>query len=69
MNGRDAMDGNTRRAKYAAELEAQAVRRFGADRAKALQPMIGDTARFMAEVAAFPVDADDVPAFHAEPAS
>ena len=63
------MDRDTRRAEYAAGLKAEAARRFGADRAKVLEPMIDDTAGFMAEVAAFPVDADDAPAFYTEPAS
>jgi hypothetical protein len=63
------MDRDKRRAEYATGLKAEAERRFGADRAKALEPMIQDTAGFMAEVAAFPVDADEAPAFYAEPAS
>jgi len=63
------MDRDKRREEYATGLKAEAERRFGAARAKTLAPMIDDTASFMAEVAAFPVDADDAPAFYAEPAS
>ncbi len=69
MNGEHAMDRDKRRAEYATGLKAEAERRFGADRAKVLGPMIDDTAGLMAEVVAFPVDADDAPAFYAEPAS
>jgi hypothetical protein len=69
MNRGHAMDRDKRRAEYATRLKAEAEQRFGADRAKVLEPMIDDTAGFMAEVAAFPVDADDAPAFYAEPAS
>ena len=63
------MDREKHRADYAAGLKAEAVRRFGADRAKVIEQMIDDMAGFMAEVAAFPVDADEAPAFYAEPAS
>ncbi len=50
-------------------LTAEATRRFGAARAAALAPAIEDTARWMAEVAAFPLDAEEPPAFYAESAS
>ena len=50
-------------------LKAEAERRFGAARAEALKQAIEDTARWMAEVAAFPVDRDEQPAFYVEPGS
>ncbi|MBM3222129.1 MAG: hypothetical protein FJZ38_26320 [Candidatus Rokubacteria bacterium] len=62
------MDRDGRRAEYAAGLRAEATRRFGAARADALAQAIEDTAGFMADVAAFPVDPDEAPAFYAEPA-
>jgi hypothetical protein len=63
------MDREKARAGYAIGLKAEAARRFGADRAKVIESMIDDTAGFMAEVATFPVDADEAPAFYAEPGS
>ena len=63
------MDVETRRAEDVVELTAAAERRFGPSRAAALQPTIEDVARWMAEVAMFPLDADEAPAFYAEPAS
>ena len=60
------MDHEARRAGYADELRAAAVRRFGAERAEALAKAIEDTAGWMAEVAAFPVDQDEPPAFYLE---
>ena len=62
------MDRDRQRAEYAAALRAAAERRFGAARAEALARMIEDAAGWMAEVATFPVDADESPAFYAEPA-
>ena len=62
------MDRDTLRAEYVTGLHAQAVRRFGAERAAALQKTIEELAARMAEVATFPVDADEPPAFYAEPA-
>jgi hypothetical protein len=56
------------RAAYAAGLRADAERRFGAARAEALKPIIDNVAGWMADVAAFPVDPDEPPAFYAEPA-
>jgi len=61
-----AQDGQ--RPEYAAGLRAEAERRFGAERAEALGATIQDVAGWMAEVATFPVDADEPPAFYAEPA-
>ncbi len=62
------MDRESQRAEYAAELRAAAERRFGAARAEALAKTIEDIAGWMAEVSAFPVAADEPPAFYAEPA-
>src|SRR5262245_42731692 len=55
-----------RRAGYADELRAAVLRRFGAERAEALAKAIEDTAGWMAEVAAFPVDQEEPPAFYLE---
>ena len=60
------MDPDGRRAQYAAALRAAAEKRFGAARAEALARTIDDVAGWMAEVAAFPVAADEPPAFYAE---
>ena len=62
------MDRDSQRAEYAAGLRAAAERRFGAARAEALRQTIEDVATWMTEVATFPVDADEPPAFYAEPA-
>jgi hypothetical protein len=62
------MDGETQRAEYAAGLRAAAERRFGAARAEALAKPIEVAAGWLTEVAAFPVAADEPPAFYAEPA-
>jgi hypothetical protein len=62
------MDQTRLRAEYATGLRAEAVRRFGAARAEALERTIEDVAGWMAEVATFPVDPDEPPAFYAEPA-
>jgi hypothetical protein len=63
------MDRDGRRAEYAIGLRAEAERRFGAARAEALKQTIDDVAGWMADVATFPVDPDEPPAFYAEPAS
>jgi hypothetical protein len=63
------MDQDRRRAEYAAALRAAAERRFGAARSEALRQTIEDVSGWMAEVATFPVDADEPPAFYAEPSS
>ncbi len=63
------MDRDRQRAEYAAALRAAAERRFGAARAEALRQTIEDVAGWMAEVATFPVDADEPPAFYAEPSA
>ena len=63
------MDLEAQRVELIASLRAAAERRFGAARAEALQKTIEDVAGWMAEVATFPVDADEPPAFYAEPAS
>jgi hypothetical protein len=62
------MNRDSQRAEYAAGLRAAAERRFGAARAEALRQTIEDVAAWMTEVATFPVDADEPPAFYAEPA-
>ena len=62
------MDRDALRAQYAAGLRAEAERRFGAARAEALKENIDNVAGWMADVATFPVDADEPPAFYAEPA-
>ena len=61
------MDREGQRIEYAASLRAAAERRFGAARAEALAQTIEDVAGWMTEVAAFPVAADEPPAFYAEP--
>jgi hypothetical protein len=61
-------DAERRRAEYAKGLTAEAERRFGAARAEALRQNIADIAGWMTEVATFPVDAEEPPAFYAEPA-
>jgi hypothetical protein len=61
------MDRDALRAQYAAGLRAEAERRFGAARAEALKENIDNVAGWMADVASFPVDADEPPAFYAEP--
>ena len=60
------MDPESKRAELAAGLRAAAERRFGAGRAEADAPMIDEIAGRMAEVAAFPVAADEPPAFYVE---
>jgi hypothetical protein len=62
------MDLEQQRGEYAAALRAAAERRFGAARAEADAKMIDEIAGRMAEVAAFPVTADEPPAFYVEPA-
>ena len=62
------MDRDARRAEYAAGLRAEAERRFGAARAEAIKDAIDNVAGWMAEIASFPVDGDEPPAFYAEPA-
>lgn len=62
------MDRERERAAYASALRLGAEQRFGADRAEANAKMIEELAGRMAEVAAFPVAADEPPAFYAEPA-
>jgi hypothetical protein len=62
------MDREEQRAEYVEGLRAAAERRFGAVRAEVLRPNIEAVAGWMAEVATFPVDPDEPPAFHAEPA-
>jgi hypothetical protein len=60
------VDREARRAAYVDEVRAAATRRFGAARAEALARSIEDMAGWMADVAAFPVDQDEPPAFYME---
>ena len=62
------MESEARRAEYAAGLKAEAERRFGPARAEALKASIESVAGWMADVEEFPLDADEPPAFYAEPA-
>ena len=62
------MDRDQRRTANVAGLRAEAERRFGAARAEALKDNIANVAGWMADVASVPVDADEPPAFYAEPA-
>lgn len=58
------MDRETRRAAFAQSLQAEAIRRFGADRALALRSSLDDTAGQLADVALFPIDREEGPAFY-----
>ena len=60
------MDREARRVEYAEGLRAEAARRFGAERRAALAQAIDDMAGWMAEVATFPVDPEEPPAFYVE---
>ena len=60
------MDRESRCAEYAEGLRAAALRRFGSDRTAALAQPIEDMAGWMADVATFPVDQDEPPAFYLE---
>jgi hypothetical protein len=62
------VDREGQRAEYAAWLRAAAERRFGAARAQELERTIEDVAGWLTELAAFPVGADEQPAFYGEPA-
>jgi phage protein D len=62
------MDREARCREYAERLRAEAARRFGAARAAALAQAIENAAGWSADVAAFPVDQEEPPAFYAEPA-
>jgi hypothetical protein len=62
------MDQAQWRMEYATGLSAEAERRFGAARAEALGKTMEESASWMAEVAAFPLDPDEPPAFYVEPA-
>ncbi len=62
------MNADEQRAQYVRGLTAEAERRFGPERAAALAKTIADVAGWMTDIATFPVDADESPAFYAEPA-
>jgi len=61
------MDREGQRIEYVAWLRAAAEQRFGAARAQELARAIEDVARWMTEVATFPVASDEQPAFYGEP--
>lgn len=48
---------------FAEGLRAEAVRRFGQERADAIHPILEQTAMELAQVAAFPLDREEEPAF------
>jgi len=52
------------RAAFAESLTAEATRRFGAERAEALRATIEETARQLADVALFPLEEEEGPAFY-----
>jgi len=54
------------RAALAERLKADATRRFGAARAEALGSTIDETAGQLADVAIFPLEEDEGPAFYME---
>ena len=62
------MDPEAQRAELIVTLRAAAERRFGAERTEAIAKVIEEMAGRMAEVATYPVAADEPPAFYAEPA-
>lgn len=51
-------------AAFAQSLMAEAVRRFGAERAEALRSTIDETAGQLADIALFPIDREEGPAFY-----
>lgn len=57
-------DRESRRTAIAEALLLAAERRFGAERAEALRPAIDEAAIKLAEVAEFPVDEEERPAFY-----
>ena len=59
-------DRETRRRALAESLMADAVRRFGADRAETLRTNIDETAGQLADVALFPLDRDTGPSFNTD---
>ncbi len=55
---------DSHRAEWIAEgLRAEAVRRFGPERADAIRPILEQTALELAQIAAFPLDREEEPAF------
>jgi len=60
------MDPEGLRAEYSAWLRVAAERRFGAARAQELARTIEDVAGWLTELAAFPLDTDEQPAFYGE---
>lgn len=55
-----------RRAALAQSLLAAAIRRFGVDRAEALRTRIEEVADQLGDIALFPVDREEEPAFYLE---
>jgi hypothetical protein len=60
------MDREGQRAECAARLRAAAEQRFGAARAQELARTIEDVAGWLTELAAFPLDTDEQPAFYGQ---
>lgn len=58
---------DTRYAGLLETLQTEAVRKFGPARAEALAPMLEATASHLAEVALFPLDREEGPAFYTGP--
>ncbi len=52
------------RAAFVQSLLAQAIRRFGTDRAEALRARIDEVAGQLADIALFPVDPEEEPEFY-----
>jgi len=60
----ETKDREVRQAAFAQSLMAEAVRRFGAKRAEALRSTIDETAGQLADIALFPIDREEGPAFY-----
>ncbi len=60
------MDREARRKALAESLIAEAIRRYGAERAEALRANIDETAGQLADVAVFPLDRDEGPSFNTD---
>ena len=59
-------DREARRLAFAESLLAEAIRRYGAERAEALRANIEDTAGQLADVALFSLDRDEGPSFNTD---
>jgi hypothetical protein len=60
----ETTDRESRRVAFAQSLMAEAVRRFGADRAETLRSNIDEAAGQLADIALFPIDREEGPAFY-----